>query len=43
MHRILEEQSRLEVLRGISSERCLVRRAFRQVRQKIHMERAVFY
>ena len=34
MHRILEEQSRLEVLRGISSQRCLVRRAFRQVRQK---------
>lgn len=28
---------------GISSRHCSVRRAFRQVRQKIHMERAAFY
>ncbi len=42
MRRILEEQSQSEVLRGISSRHCSVRRAFRQVRQKIHMERAAF-
>lgn len=36
-------KSQSEVLRGISSRHCSVRRAFRQVRQKIHMERAAFY